>query len=70
MLSQFKWWWCRYMLRVICADGSYDDCPTTIFHVCRDRKYRPARPGMGCEKGTCENHRKKHGLPKTIHKVY
>ncbi len=70
MFSLFKWYCCRYMLRVVCVDCSYGDCKATIFHVCQDKKYRPNRPGMGCEKEACLNARRKHGIPKTLHKIY
>lgn len=70
MTNLFKWWCCRYLLRVICIDCSYDDEQACVFHKCRDRTYRRNRPGLLCEKKECMNPRRKHGIPNTVHKHY
>ena len=67
MNQTFKWWCCRYLLRVIFVR----DIPAsknkpnraTIVHRCRDLKYRPERPDMACDKEDCKNCRQKHGRP-------
>lgn len=66
----FKWWCCRYLLRVVCVDCSYGDKPANVFHKCRDGRYKPDRPGLLCEKGVCTNTHKEHGLPTTTHRYY
>ena len=66
----FKWWCCRYLLRIICVDCSYGDKTARAFHKCRDGTYKPNRPGLLCEKEACANPHRKHGIPKTIHKQY
>ena len=70
MYRLFKWWCCRYMLRVFCIDRSWGDSNSCIFHKCRDASYKPERPGMLCEKEECVNPRRKNGTPKTIPVYY
>ena len=62
----FKWWCCRYLLRVICVDCSYSDRTVCVFHRCRDGTYKPDRVVMRCEKECCTNSRRReHGTPKS-----
>ncbi len=70
MAAPFRWYVCRYLLRVICIDRSFSDLTANIFHKCRDCSYKPARPGFMCEKEDCKNPRRKHGIPKTTHRYY
>lgn len=70
MATPFKWYCCRYMLRVVCVDLSFADTLANVFHRCSDRCYKPDRPGRLCEKDSCVNPRKAQGIPKTIHKHY
>ena len=59
MNHQFKWWCCRYLLRVIFVrdnrDSKNEPNPAIIVHQCRDLKYRPERPDMTCDKEDCGN---------------
>ena len=70
MNHPFKWWCCRYLLRVIFVRDNKDSRnkpnPAFIVHRCRDMKYRPERLNMTCEKEDCENCRQKHGRPRTV----
>ena len=70
MNHQFKWWCCRYLLRVIFVRDNRasknEPNPATIVHRCRDLKYRPERLNMTCEKEDCENCRQQHGRPRTV----
>lgn len=70
MNRQFKWWCCRYLLRIICVDCSFSDKAACVFHRCRDGTYKPDRPGLTCEEGACMNPRRKHGIPTTVQKYY
>ncbi len=70
MNRQFKWWCCRYLLRIICIDCSFSDKTACMFHRCRDGTYKPGRPGLMCEKGACVNPRRKHGIPTAVQKYY
>jgi len=69
MNHPFKWWCCRYLLRLIFVrdNGASGDKPNpaTIVHRCQDVKYRPGRPDMLCDKEDCENCRQTHGRPRT-----
>ena len=66
MAARFKWYCCRYMLRIICVDRSFSDTTTRVFQKCCDCSYKPERSGMVCEKRGCVNSRKAHGIPKTV----
>lgn len=66
----FKWFCCRYLLRILCIDTSYSDKKAQVFFKCRDGCYKPDRPGMLCDKRACLNCRKEHGIPKTVHRFY
>ena len=70
MSGLFKWWCCRYMLRVFCVDCSFSDTTACISHKCRDRKYKRDRSGPMCEKENCVNSRKKNGIPRTEYIYY
>lgn len=69
MTTRFKWWCCRYLLRIICIDsslGTRDPIHAHIFHRCRDAKYKSNRLDIMCEKEDCGNRRRKNGIPKTV----
>lgn len=70
MNHRFKWWCCRYLLRVIFVRDNRASKnkpnPATIVHRCQDLKYRPERPDMTCDKEDCDNCRQKHGRPRTV----
>lgn len=66
----FKWWCCRYLLRVICVDCSYSDKRACLFYRCQDKLYKQSRPGLFCEEEACINPRRKHGIPRTVHRDY
>lgn len=70
MATPFKWYCCRYVLRVISVELSYADTLANVFNRCRDKCYKPDRPGQLCEKDRCVNPRREHGIPGTIHKHF
>lgn len=70
MAIPFKWYCCRYLLRILCIDVSYSDKLASVFFRCRDGRYKTERPGRLCEKGACVNPRKQCGIPQTIHRHY